>query len=60
MNENVEKVLEQIRPSLQADGGDVEFLRLVSADMGAGCYRKFRRAQQDRHGRHSQTRTNMN
>ena len=26
MNENVEKVLEQIRPSLQADGGDVELV----------------------------------
>ena len=26
MNENVEKILEQIRPSLQADGGDVELI----------------------------------
>ena len=26
MNENVEKILEQIRPSLQADGGDVELV----------------------------------
>jgi Fe-S cluster biogenesis protein NfuA len=26
MNENVEKVLEEIRPSLQADGGDVELV----------------------------------
>ena len=26
MNENVQKVLEQIRPSLQADGGDVELV----------------------------------
>jgi Fe-S cluster biogenesis protein NfuA len=26
MNENVEKVLEEIRPSLQAEGGDVELV----------------------------------
>jgi Fe-S cluster biogenesis protein NfuA len=26
MNENVQRVLEQIRPSLQADGGDVELI----------------------------------
>jgi Fe-S cluster biogenesis protein NfuA len=26
MNENVEKVLQEIRPSLQADGGDVELV----------------------------------
>ena len=26
MNENVEKVLEQIRPSLEADGGNVELV----------------------------------
>jgi Fe-S cluster biogenesis protein NfuA len=26
MNENVEKILEQIRPGLQADGGDVELV----------------------------------
>jgi Fe-S cluster biogenesis protein NfuA len=26
VNENVEKILEQIRPSLQVDGGDVELV----------------------------------
>ena len=26
MNENVEEILEQIRPGLQADGGDVELV----------------------------------
>nr|WP_321469339.1 NifU family protein [uncultured Desulfobulbus sp.] len=28
MQENVEKVLAQIRPTLQRDGGDVEFVEL--------------------------------
>lgn len=29
MRENVEKALEKIRPSLQADGGDVELVDVV-------------------------------
>jgi len=29
MNEQVEKVLEEIRPSLQADGGDIELVEVV-------------------------------
>ena len=29
MNEQVEKVLEEIRPSLQADGGDIEVVEVV-------------------------------
>ncbi len=33
MEEQVKKVLEKIRPSLQADGGDVE---LVSVDIESG------------------------
>jgi len=41
MNENVEKVLEQIRPSLQADGGDVELIRvkdgIVSVRLTGAC-----------------------
>ena len=28
MEENVKSVLEEIRPSLQADGGDVEFVEM--------------------------------
>ncbi|HEC77364.1 MAG TPA: NifU family protein [Thermoplasmatales archaeon] len=36
MREKVEKVLEEIRPSLQADGGDVE---LVSIDEEHGVVR---------------------
>jgi len=31
MNEKVEKIIEQIRPSLQADGGDVELVGLKMA-----------------------------
>ena len=31
LEENIERVLEEIKPSLQADGGDVEF---VSVDDG--------------------------
>ncbi len=30
MQEKVKEVLEKIRPSLQADGGDVEFVELTS------------------------------
>jgi Fe-S cluster biogenesis protein NfuA len=41
MNENVEKVLEQIRPSLQADGGDVELIGVkdgvVSVRLTGAC-----------------------
>jgi Fe-S cluster biogenesis protein NfuA len=41
MNENVEKVLEQIRPSLQADGGDVELIGvkdgIVSVRLTGAC-----------------------
>jgi Fe-S cluster biogenesis protein NfuA len=41
MNENVEKVLEQIRPSLQADGGDVELVEVkdgvVSLRLTGAC-----------------------
>ncbi|MFA6472507.1 MAG: NifU family protein [Candidatus Latescibacterota bacterium] len=29
MEEEVKKVLEKVRPSLQADGGDVEFVSMV-------------------------------
>lgn len=29
MKEKVEKILEQIRPSLQADGGDIELVDVV-------------------------------
>jgi Fe-S cluster biogenesis protein NfuA len=29
MKENVEKALQQIRPSLQADGGDIELIDVV-------------------------------
>jgi Fe-S cluster biogenesis protein NfuA len=41
MNENIEKVLEQIRPSLQADGGDVELIGvkdgIVSVRLTGAC-----------------------
>ena len=41
MNENIEKVLEQIRPSLQADGGDVELIGVkdgvVSVRLTGAC-----------------------
>jgi Fe-S cluster biogenesis protein NfuA len=41
MNENVEKVLEQIRPSLQADVGDVELVKVkdgvVSLRLTGAC-----------------------
>ena len=41
MNENVEKVLEQIRPSLQAEGGDVELVGVkdgvVSLRLAGAC-----------------------
>jgi Fe-S cluster biogenesis protein NfuA len=41
MNENVEKILEQIRPSLQADGGDVELVGvkdgIVSVRLTGAC-----------------------
>jgi len=41
MNENVEKLLEQIRPSLQADGGDVELIGVkdgvVSVRLTGAC-----------------------
>ena len=41
MNENVQKVLEQIRPSLQADGGDVELVEVkdgvVSLRLTGAC-----------------------
>ena len=41
MNENVEKILEQIRPSLQADGGDVELIGvkdgIVSLRLTGAC-----------------------
>jgi Fe-S cluster biogenesis protein NfuA len=41
MNENVEKVLEEIRPSLQADGGDVELVGvkdgIVSLRLTGAC-----------------------
>ena len=41
MNENVEKILEQIRPSLQADGGDVELVGIkdgvVSLRLTGAC-----------------------
>ena len=41
MNENVKKVLEQIRPSLQADGGDVELVGVkdgvVSVRLTGAC-----------------------
>jgi Fe-S cluster biogenesis protein NfuA len=41
MNENVEKVLQEIRPSLQADGGDVELVGvkdgIVSLRLTGAC-----------------------
>jgi Fe-S cluster biogenesis protein NfuA len=41
MNENVEKILEQIRPSLQADGGNVELVGvkdgIVSVRLTGAC-----------------------
>ncbi|MDD5435822.1 MAG: NifU family protein [Nitrospira sp.] len=41
MDENVKKVLEQIRPSLQADGGDVELVGVkdgvVSVRLTGAC-----------------------
>jgi Fe-S cluster biogenesis protein NfuA len=40
-NENVQKVLDQIRPSLQADGGDVELVDVqdgtVSVRLTGAC-----------------------
>jgi Fe-S cluster biogenesis protein NfuA len=41
MNEKVEKIIEQIRPSLQADGGDVELVGIkdgvVSVRLTGAC-----------------------
>ena len=41
MNENIEKVLDQIRPSLQADGGNVELVGvkdgIVSLRLTGAC-----------------------
>jgi Fe-S cluster biogenesis protein NfuA len=41
MNENVEKILQQIRPGLQADGGDVELVGvkdgIVSLRLTGAC-----------------------
>ena len=41
MNENIEKILAQIRPSLQADGGDVELIGVkdgvVSVRLTGAC-----------------------
>ena len=41
MNENIEKILEQIRPSLQADGGNVELVGvkdgIVSVRLTGAC-----------------------
>ncbi len=41
MNEKITKVLEQIRPSLQADGGDVELIGvkdgIVSVRLTGAC-----------------------
>ena len=41
MNENVEKVLDQIRPSLEADGGNVELVGvkdgIVSLRLTGAC-----------------------
>jgi Fe-S cluster biogenesis protein NfuA len=41
MNENIEKILEQIRPSLQTDGGNVELVGvkdgIVSVRLTGAC-----------------------
>jgi Fe-S cluster biogenesis protein NfuA len=41
MRDKIEKVLEEIRPALQADGGDVEFIDfhegIVSVRMTGAC-----------------------
>jgi Fe-S cluster biogenesis protein NfuA len=33
MEEKVKKAIEEIRPSLQNDGGDIEFISLVGTDV---------------------------
>jgi Fe-S cluster biogenesis protein NfuA len=47
MREKVEEVLNQIRPSLQADGGDVELVDIVDGvvklKLKGACYRSEQR-----------------